>query len=378
MPRFPNLGSSRGVPSNDSPSSPGQTVPTDQGEGLMDVVRLCASKGPRLTTNIRVGAIGAAVAMIFMSGCGSATSPVQAGATWSTPVRVEPNGLSSSSPSVYSVSCPSSTLCVAVDENGSALMWHGGKWSAPQPVGAGGTLTSVSCPSTTYCVAVTAGGRAVTYDGQSWSMPVSIGPSATYEVSCPTVTFCATVGASGTAGAASTFGTFDGHSWSTQQTSSTGAVDDRLMDVSCATQSFCVAVNLDGHTLNFDGTKWLPGQSTGPQGLMSVSCPSTTFCMAVVTSGASTTFQGKSWSTQLAIPGFGAAFARSVSCGSTTRCTAMGLSGQSARWQDGRWSQPVLVFPGGFLATEAVSCLPSNTCVAVNSKGDAATSKQTA
>ncbi|HZM55449.1 MAG TPA: hypothetical protein VFC03_10535, partial [Acidimicrobiales bacterium] len=71
------------------------------------------------------------------------------------------------------------------------------------------------------------------------SNSLSSDDSSLYGVSCPTVSFCTTVGASGTVGAASTLGTFDGHSWSTQQTLGTLALVDRLMDVSCATRRFC-------------------------------------------------------------------------------------------------------------------------------------------
>ena len=312
----------------------------------MGAIRLCPSTTHRRTRRIRAGSFAIGVATIFVTGCSGAASSVKVGATWSAPLRVESNSLSSDDSSLYGVSCPTVTSCIAVDENGSALFWHSGRWSRPQPVGAGGTLTSVSCPSTTYCVALSAGGSAVTYGGQSWSLPASVGPEGSYKVSCPTVAFCATVGASGTVGAASTLGTFNGHSWSTQQTLGTGAHDDRLMDVSCATRRFCVAVNLNGLTLTFDGQRWSTVPGTGPRGMISLSCPSTSFCLAVADSGAYATFDGRRWSVPSAIPGFGAVFAYSVWCSSTTRCTAIGLSGMAANWQQGRWSEPVRVFPG--------------------------------
>lgn len=170
----------------------------------------------------------------------------------------------------------------------------------------------------------------------------------------------------------SSLGTSDGHSWSTQQTLGTGALDDRLMDVSCATRRFCVAVNLNGLTLTFDGQRWSTVPGTGPRGMISLSCSSTSFCLAVADSGAYATFDGRRWSALSAIPGFGAVFAYSVSCSSTTRCTAIGLSGMAANWQQGRWSEPVRVFPGGYSATVAVSCASSDIRMALSSKGDAA------
>lgn len=323
--------------------------------------------------SIHAVAIAGAATMIFVSGCSSTPSQIDLAHSWSTPVRIEPAGLSSDYSSLYGVSCASSTFCAAVDESGSALFWRSGKWSSPQTVWAGGTLNSVSCPTTTFCMAMSAGGNAVNYNGQSWSTPVTVGPSATYEVSCPTVTFCATAAASGTPGAPSTVGTFNGGSWSTFQTSTTGALNDRILDVSCATPTFCVAVNLDGHAIIFDGTGWSTSRATGVKGLVSVSCPSASFCMAVATSGSSVTFDGTSWSISGAMPGFQAGFVRSVSCASATTCTALGLSGLAADWHQGRWTTPVLVFPGGYMATVSVSCATSSSCVAVNSKGSAAT-----
>jgi len=168
-----------------------------------------------------------------MAGCSGAASSVKGGATWSAPIRVESNSLSSDDSSIYGVSCP------------------------------------------------------------------------------------------------------------TQQTLGTGALDDRLMDVSCATRRFCVAVNLNRLTLTFDGQRWSTVPGTGPRGMISLSCSSTSFCLAVA--------------------GFGAVFAYSVSCSSTTRCTAIGLSGMAANWQQGRWSEPVRVFPGGYSATVAVACASSDT-----------------
>src|SRR5450759_4444421 len=113
--------------------------------------------------NMRRAYVAIVLSLVLVAGCSTSTSAVSAGPSWSKPGRVEGAGLSSDYRSLYGVSCASSTFCVAVDENGSALFWRSGKWSTPQPIGAGGTLTSVSCPSTTHCVALSAGGSSVTY-----------------------------------------------------------------------------------------------------------------------------------------------------------------------------------------------------------------------
>ena len=304
---------------------------------------------PKYGPNMRRAYLAVVLCLVMVAGCSTSTTG-SVGPPWSKPVRVEGAGLPSDYRSLYGVSCPSSTLCMAVDENGSALRWQNGKWSAPQSVGVGGTLTSVSCPTSTFCTAISAQGTAVTYDGRSWSSPVSVGPSATYEVSCPTVTFCAAVGANRIPGDPNTVGIFNGHSWSTFQTSSSGAESDRLMDISCATSRFCVAVDLDGQVLTFDGTNWSANPGAVIKGLTSVSCPSVSFCLAVTTSGNYVTFDGRSWSTSAVIPGFQTSIAPSVSCSSAAACTTIGLSGNAASWHRGRWSKPDLVFHGGYLA----------------------------
>jgi hypothetical protein len=46
----------------------------------------------------------------------------------------------------------------------NALTYLGNeKWSTPKPVDAKGILNSVSCPSTSLCIAVDLEGKAVTY-----------------------------------------------------------------------------------------------------------------------------------------------------------------------------------------------------------------------
>jgi hypothetical protein len=52
---------------------------------------------------------------------------------------------------------------VAVDQQGNALTWNGSTWSAPLDIDPGFSLTSVSCTSSTFCVAVDDDGNAPTY-----------------------------------------------------------------------------------------------------------------------------------------------------------------------------------------------------------------------
>ena len=100
------------------------------------------------------------------------------GRRWSAPQRigtVSPEPPSSNSP-INRVSCPTTTLCVAVFSDATEIEWNGTSWTAPQSidhhlanaVGDAATsrnghpaigLQSVSCPTSTFCVAVGTDGR---------------------------------------------------------------------------------------------------------------------------------------------------------------------------------------------------------------------------
>lgn len=257
---------------------------------------------------------------------------------------------------------------MATDAAGFALVWSHGRWSSPQAAYGGGTLDSISCPTVSFCVAMSSGGNAVTYDGRAWSQPVRVGPPASYEVSCPTTSFFAAVGANGMAGGPSTIAILEHGTWSSQTSTSDGAMD-RLLGVSCPSVSMCVAVNFDGHVLNFNGRRWSATTGIIVKGLDSVSCSSSVFCMAVTSTGAFLTLAHGSWSKAGTIPGFRSQFARSLSCSSSGSCDVFGLSGTVARWRAGKWSKPLTVFPGGYTT---VSCASPRHCVAVNSRGQAA------
>ena len=181
-----------------------------------------------------------------------------------------------------------------------------GGWSKPVAVDrpANGTLTSVSCPSASFCVAVDNGannsdGHAMIFSGSAWSSPTKIdsdqyGPVS---VSCPSRSFCATVdGSNGNNGGGSAL-TFDGSVWSAP----TGVSNDSLNAVSCASSSFCVAVSEDSYT--FNGTSWSAATTIGNgESFDGVSCPSSSSsCAAVGHNGSGAVFDGSSWSTTASI-----------------------------------------------------------------------------
>jgi len=131
-------------------------------------------------------------------------------------------GTQSSSVDYSSVSCASSSMCVAVDSgNGEAVTWNGTALSTPTVIDASQLyLVGVSCPTTTTCVAVSgvpakvvpvaegtensvnataSDGSAISYNGTSWSTPTSIdtGSGGPTSISCASVGECVVVDAAG-------------------------------------------------------------------------------------------------------------------------------------------------------------------------------------
>jgi hypothetical protein len=140
-----------------------------------------------------------------------------------------------------SVSCASSSFCVAVDRNGNAFVFSGNSWSSAESIDSQQDLTSLSCSSSSFCVAVDLGGNAITYNGTSWSPAQSVDSSqGLRSVSCLSSAFCVAVDGSGNAF------TYDGTAWS-----GASFIDntDVINSVSCPSSSFCVASDNSGNVV---------------------------------------------------------------------------------------------------------------------------------
>jgi hypothetical protein len=208
--------------------------------------------------------------------------------------------------------------------------------------------------------------------GLTWSSPQSIDPynpntaqGILESVSCATASFCVAVDYSGNAL------TWDGSSWSSPQ-----SIDPNgLYSVSCPSASFCAAVDGSGNALTWDGSSWSSPQSIDPynpntaQGILeSVSCPSASFCVAVDNSGYALTWDGSSWSSPQSIDPNGL---YSVSCPSASFCAAVDQGGGVLTWNGSGWSSPQSIDPNG--PPEAVSCATASFCAAVDGDGNALT-----
>ena len=275
--------------------------------------------------------------------------------TWGSPTSVDPNG-----GGFNSVSCPSSSFCVAVDEAGNMVTFNGTSWSAPTSIDpGGGVMTSVSCSSASFCVAVDMDGNAVLFNGSTWSAPVSVN-TAVYmvSVSCSSASFCVAAGGGEVV-------TYNGTSWSDAIT--IDPISNDISSVSCPSASFCSAVDSDGNVMTYNGTSWSAPIGIDPSvtNLMSVSCPLASFCAATDDSGYVVAFNGHSWSDPTNVEPFGPL--RSVSCPTPSFCAATDYAGYVFTYNGTSWSEPRRIDPGKEL--RSVSCASASFCAGVDNGG---------
>ena len=163
--------------------------------------------------------------------------------------------------------------------------------------------------------------------------------------------------------------------WSAPQQIDNTSSGNALNAVSCATPTFCVAVDSGGYVHVFSGGTWVSGQQVDPGGntLQGVSCPTTTFCVAVDNSGNAFTDTAGTWSTGSQIDTNSNTSLNAVSCPTTTFCMAVDSSGTAFTDAAGTWSTGSQVDTNGNNSLNAVSCPTSTFCVAVDNDGYAFT-----
>ncbi len=192
------------------------------------------------------------------------------------------------------VSCASSSLCVAVDGSGRALVatdpaaGSASTWHTAAIPGAG-ALTGVSCPSSSLCVAVDGGGSvAISTNpvggGPTWHT-AKISGAALTGVSCASNSLCVAVDASGNAFVSSNPGEGAGGGASWRE----NPIGHTLTAVSCVAGPLCVAVDEAGDVLESSepAGSWVARQIDSSP-LVAVSCASAPagVCVAVDGTGA--------------------------------------------------------------------------------------------
>lgn len=231
-----------------------------------------------------------------------------------------------------------------------------------------GTFVASYSGDTTYAPSV---GTLVQTIAIAWSAPTSIDPGTRMNaVSCVSASFCVAVDVDGDAL------TYNGSSWSAPMSvDSATAGLNQLFSVSCVSATFCAAAGGNGNgyidMYTFNGSSWtaFPTDSSTSE----VSCVSSTFCVAVGPYGEESTYNGTTWSAQTQIdPGTDTELT-SVSCASATFCAAVDISGNVLVYNGTSWSAPVSIDPTTGLVS--VSCVSGPSvlatfCAAVDSDND--------
>ena len=286
----------------------------------------------------------------------ASTSNASSPSGWSGPVSIDPNTL------LTSVSCPTTTFCVAVDNSGDAFSYDGSSWSGPTTVSAGDDLADVSCATAEFCVTLDDAGNAFSKTGLLWSPPI---PLNAVSVSCPVIDYCMVVARSGAVLV------FNGTTWLT-----TKYVGSQPEAVSCVSASFCGiagTVGESGAASVYDGTAWSTVTSTGGSSPRALSCVSSTFCVGfddgtVYSGSQSFAYNGTFWSESPSVIDANGVL-DSLSCASSTFCVAGDEAGDVVAYDGKSWSAPELIDKGR--GVTSISCASAKFCMAVDNSGNA-------
>jgi hypothetical protein len=318
---------------------------------------------PTITSGYLFGgtlAVNPAVATaLSQSPSTTTTTPSPLSLTWRGRTTIDPNRGEPTS-----VSCPSTTFCVAVDDTGNWLRYNGTSWSAPASFGAS---SSVSCPSAQFCLAL-GGGGSFQYNGSSWSATTAAAPYGLDSVSCESSTFCAAVGVRYNpnpqiGGVIDEAAIFDGSSWSPPTTLDSFGIQSTIgvASVACPTVTFCEAVDDGGNAFTYTATGWSAASSDGlgssftSMTPVSVSCSSNTNCTAVYGNDAAK-FNGSGWSSPVAVDDASGEGLDSVSCTATGFCAAGDAAGRAVTGSGLGWSTPTQVDPNALSTHSSISC----------------------
>jgi hypothetical protein len=304
---------------------------------------------------------------------------------------------------LLSVSCGSTTECVASDDNGDLLATSdpaGGAsaWSAAHVDGTN-QLNSVSCVASGLCVAVDGVGNVFASTGpdgtkQSWTATDNVDPSGFDAVVCQSATLCLASAVDGTV-AVSHAPSAAAPTWShTTRLGSGSTRHPALVAISCPGASSCVALDGAGNLLSTTrpaGTAagWSSrALNPGLGAADSISCAAGGLCVAIgprshVAVGA--VRGGATWKLAnlnlFSIDDNGVDSPDSlgsISCASRTLCVAtdfsdgVGSAGLLEISRDpaaGSWGQASLGSPD-FDYFTAISCPSNKLCVAGDGQGD--------
>ncbi|MGH9098892.1 MAG: hypothetical protein ACRDV8_01510, partial [Acidimicrobiales bacterium] len=152
--------------------------------------------------------------------------------------------------------------------------------------------------------------------------------------------------------------------------------------VSCGSTSSCVAVDVSGEILSFDGSRWSDMSSTDFVAGGSISCPSAEFCALADGQGHVLTYDGSKWSAPVDVRPDTNDTDNTVSCASEKFCVFVDGDGYASVYDGSHWSRATNVDPeiaqsasGNPIGGEGlgVSCTSATFCAAVDGTGAALT-----
>ena len=305
-------------------------------------------------------------------------SPQVAGLSWTMSPKVFPEV--SAADHLASVSCVSTTFCVAVDLAGNAFEFDGLTWKSMGRIDAGHDgLWSVDCVSSNFCATADYEGGVLMYDGKGWSRRHVVDHKVEGAfISCASATFCAFVdGTKSPDGSVGFYEPGDVSLYRNSKWSNPIVIDKNhggFTSVSCPTTNFCEAMTYLGDAYRYSGSTW-----TGPVTLdfndsqfdgTSVSCASNVFCVMANPNGHASIFRGATWTpAKENDPKFGSETA--VSCVSNNFCASVDTGGAGLVFNGTSWSKPVTFDTHRvslYSSLSAISCISNKFCVAVGLK----------
>jgi hypothetical protein len=387
---------------------------------------------PSATSNLYTSGVSctSSTACIAVGGYQSSTAEVAfaerlTGGSWS--VLTVPMPAGSDYAGLSGISCVS-TGCVAVgsDENsgGTSLPlvenWNGAAWSivsAPKPNGSTETeLNSVSCTSSSACVAV---GDYVhskelplaeSLGSSGWKVTTVPAPtgggSRFFDVSCVSAQSCIAVGEIYAPTTETLADAWNGSKWTFQSTPTPKVPDGYLSSIACTSASACTAVGSAQSLLAevWNGKKWSIQKTPTPKSWLvptfeAVACAAATMCMGVGDYNSQTIpkvarsngpnggttaqlpfvdrLNGTKWTASALTVSTPRSGLNAIACPTTSACLAVGWYEDSSTdfvplaeaWNGTKWTMSAPPNPSGSLDTElnGVACTSSTACLAVGS-----------
>jgi hypothetical protein len=320
--------------------------------------------GRRRTVSALALIVVTAALLARFAGVAAAAAP-----TWLAAQRIEPGQAS-----ISGVSCPSATTCLAASSS-PIVQDAAPSYEPSTDPDPGSALNAVSCaPSTDFCMFIDGSGGAFTYSNGSFGTRVDVsGAIALEAVSCATSTFCVAVDHN------NAVYKFSGTSWDAGTPLSAAGFTNNV-NISCSSNAFCVetASTSSGEVyFKWNGNSWSNASTpfdNNDSHTVSLSCTAATFCLETGDSGYASVFNGTTWSVPTHVDSFNASPVLYSSCVGTS-CVGLDRYDNFLQTSDGTtWSLPTNIHATTLISgIESLSCATATLCVAGDGGGDATT-----